>query len=84
MLKLNKNICWVDQNRETVELSNDEVIAMYNELRDDYHTLCEENEELREQLAELQIANGKALKALRKSGATIQELPEGFGGREAC
>jgi hypothetical protein len=64
MVKLNKNLCWVsDETGETVELTEDEVIAMYNELQDDNKVLCEANEKLRE---ELKAANGKAV--LRRSG----------------
>jgi hypothetical protein len=77
MVKVNKNLCWVsDQTGATTELTEDEVIAMYNKLQDDNKALCEENEELKEQLEQLKAANGKAVKALRKSGVTIQKLQD--------
>jgi septal ring factor EnvC (AmiA/AmiB activator) len=76
------SICWISNKTvEKIELTDDEVIAMYNELQEGNHALCEENAELREQLEQLKAANGKVVKALRrsstairKSRVTIQEL----------
>jgi hypothetical protein len=73
MRNIRKNICWIsDQTGETVELTENEVIAMYNELQDDNRALCEENEKLKEQL---KAANGKAVKELRKSAIHKEDQP---------
>lgn len=60
-----------------MELTEDEVIAMYNRLHDDNKALCEENEKLREQLDQLKTASGMTVKALRKSKVAIRKLLHG-------
>lgn len=76
MIRLYKSICWVDPNGETVKLTDDEVITKYNELLDDNHALCRDNAELREQIEQLKTANGKAVKALRRSAAALRKSVE--------
>jgi hypothetical protein len=62
-------ICFVsDETGESTELSEAEIIERFNCLSDEAKYLREQNAELKEQL---KIANGKAVKALRK----LQEEP---------
>jgi hypothetical protein len=72
-------ICFVsDETGESTELSEAEIIERFNCLCDEAKYLREQNAELKEQL---KIANGKAVKVLRrsalsKSGEVIQGLQE--------
>jgi hypothetical protein len=79
---ITKNLCWESETGETTELTDEDVIAMYNRLLDDNHALCRENAELKEQLEQLKTASGMTVKALRKSKVAIRKLQEELHGNE--
>ena len=74
-------LCWQYTDGRTERLSDDEVVEMFWCLKDEIKELKEQNAKLTTEVEQLKAANGKAVKALRrsstalrKSGVTIQEL----------
>jgi hypothetical protein len=66
-------VCWQYTDGRTEQLSDDEVIELFWCLKDEIKELKEQNAKLTAETEQLKTANGKAVKALRRSSTALRK-----------